>query len=110
MKIPIARFLLAVTIMLVSGCGPSRMSSACQNSDRYPQSFTAKEALFIRERNCSPHILASAFLIDRERGLFASAKHFVGSEGDGESKIFFNGRIYDGFLVRLPPITDIAII
>lgn len=110
MRILIAPFLLAVAIITASGCGPPRVSSDCQNPDRYPQNFTAKEALIIRERNCAPHVLASAFLIDRERGLFASAKHFVGSESDGQAKIFFNGRVYDGFLVRLPPVTDIAII
>lgn len=104
----ISGLLLFFTVIL--SCGPSKIPSACQNPNYYPQNFTYKEALFIRERNCSPYILASAFLIDRERGLFASAKHFVGSESDGNVKIFFNGRVYDGFLIKLSPVTDIAII
>ena len=111
MKISFVSFLLtAVIFIVISGCGPPKISSDCQSPNRYPQNFTAQEALFIRERNCSPHILASAFLIDRERGLFASAKHFVGTESDGEAKMFFNGRIYDIFLVRLLAVTDAAIL
>ncbi|MBI2063517.1 MAG: trypsin-like peptidase domain-containing protein [Candidatus Yanofskybacteria bacterium] len=110
MKITIVRFLLAVSILSVSGCGPPKVSSVCQNPAYYQQNIVIREALFIRERNCSLHILASAFLIDRERGLFASAKHFIGSESDGKAKVFFNGRVYDGFLVWLPPVTDVAII
>ena len=112
MRMSIALFLLAVAILTISGCGPPKISDTCQNGDSYthPRNLIIKEALFIRERNCAPNILASAFLIDKERGLFASAKHFVGSESDGQAKIFFNGKIYDGFLVRLPPITDVAII
>ncbi|MBI2669933.1 MAG: trypsin-like peptidase domain-containing protein [Candidatus Yanofskybacteria bacterium] len=110
MKLPIALFGLFVFSLFVLGCGPPNLSNDCQNTDRFPQNFSAKEALFIRERNCAPHILASAFLIDRERGLFASAKHFVGNESDGQAKVFFNGRVYDGFLVQLPPITDVAVV
>lgn len=112
MRISVTPFLLVVAIITASGCGPPKILDACQNGDSYPhpQNLTIKEALFIRERNCAPHILASAFLIDRERGLLASAKHFVGNESDGQAKVFFNGRVYNGFLVRLPPITDLAVI
>lgn len=112
MKIPATLFLSVAIFTTLSGCGSPEISSTCQNGNTYwyPPNFTIKEALFIRERNCRPHITVSAFLIDRERGLFTSAKHFVGSESDGQAKIFFNGRVYDGFLVRLPPVTDIAVI
>ncbi len=76
----------------------------------YRQEIKTPVALFIRERNGVPTVLASAFLIDKQRGLLASAKHFVGTDADGECKIFFNGRVYNGTLVRVPPTTDIAVI
>src|SRR3989344_7075593 len=110
MRKTIVRLLTTAIIISAYGCGPSKISSVCQNPAYYQQNIVIREALFIRERNCSLHILASAFLIDRERGLFASAKHFIGSESDGKAKVFFNGRVYDGFLVRLPPVTDVAVI
>lgn len=112
MRMSAVTFLLPAILIILSGCGPPEIPSACQNGNSYPhsQNFIAKEALFIRERNCRPHVIASAFLIDRKRGLFASAKHFVGSESDGQAKMFFNGRVYDVFLVRLPAVTDAAVI
>lgn len=100
---------LGLTLIL-SGCGPgsSRLNQYQKNSF-YPQSFSSPVALFIRERNGTPFILASAFLIDKPRGLFASAKHFVGNESDGNCKIFFNGQVYNGFLVRVAAVTDLSI-
>ncbi len=96
---------------IVTGCGPPGSNlNIYQEAKRYQQNTNVREALFIRERNGTPFILASAFLIDKQKGRFASAKHFVGSESDGQCKIFFNGHVYDGFLLNLPPITDLAIV
>ncbi len=113
MKKLITVFCLFVAVIFILNCGPPKEHlNIYQKEARYPQppNFKVNEALIIRERNSSPHILATAFLIDKQKGLLASAKHFVGTEGDGQCKIFFNGKVYDGFLVRLPPITDIAVI
>src|SRR3989344_4929157 len=76
----------------------------------YTQNLKTPVALFIRERNSAPMVIASAFLIDKQRGLFASAKHFVGKQSDGHCKIFFNGVVYQGFLVQVPAITDLVVI
>lgn len=102
-------FSLFLFILFCVSCAP-RESSPAAGPKTYQQDFQCKEALFIRKRNGEPTVMASAFLVDKKRGLFASAKHFVGNESDGDCKIFFNGRVYDGFLVRLPPITDVAVI
>lgn len=113
MRARIASCYLLITAIITLGCGPPKEHlNIYQKEARYPQppNFKVNETLFIRERNGSPNIMASAFLIDKQRGRFASAKHFVGSEGDGQCKIFFNGKVYDGFLLQLPPITDIAVI
>lgn len=104
-------YLVALLLLFMSACGPSEDSrSLYQKTDRYSQSFSSPVALFIRERNGTPFILASAFLIDKPRGLFASAKHFVGNESDGNCKVFFNGQVYNGFLVRVAAVTDLSII
>ena len=92
------------------GCLSKKENVLYQRADNYQQSFKSGVALFTRERNGVPKVFASAFLIDRERGLFAYAKHFVGMEGDGNCKIFFNGKVYEGFLLKLPPVSDVAII
>lgn len=81
-----------------------------QKIERYTQNLKMPVALFIRERNGVPMVIASAFLIDKQGGLFASAKHFVGKQSDGDCKIFFNGKVYNGFLVQVPAITDVAVI
>lgn len=107
---PILAAILTFCLFILA-CGPPvSVGNLYQREARYPQSIKVREALLIRERNGEPMIIASAFLISRARGLFASAKHFIGSESDGQCKIFFNGRVYDGALLRLPPVTDIAII
>src|SRR3989344_772780 len=108
MKWPIFAVLL---FLLLLSCGPNvDTRTVYQKSGIYPQDFKGPVALFARERNGAPHIWASAFLIDKPRGLFASAKHFVGNESDRDCKIFFNGRIYGGFLITVPEITDLVII
>lgn len=81
-----------------------------QRRGRYAQSLKTPVALLVRERNGAPMIMASAFLIDKQRGLFASAEHFVGKQSDGDCKIFFNGLVYQGFLVQVPAITDLVVV
>ncbi len=110
MKLKVALFLFLLSCFL-AGCGPNvNTQTVYQKEARYRQGFISRVALFIRERNSEPFIMASAFLIDKKRGLFASAKHFVGNESDGDCKIFYNSRVYNGFLVKIPVVTDIAII
>lgn len=92
--------------MFVSCVQPQKEKSG----NTYQQNFKSGIAVFIRERNGQPVKLASAFLIDKQRGVFASAKHFVGIESDGRAKIFFNGKVYNGFLLKLPAITDLVLI
>ncbi|MBI4160362.1 MAG: trypsin-like peptidase domain-containing protein [Candidatus Yanofskybacteria bacterium] len=107
----ICLFLLIPCLFFMSSCGPNvDTRTVYQKEARYPQNFRSSVALFIRERNESVSVSASAFLIDAERGLFGSAKHFVGTESDGDCKIFFNGKVYDGFLAQVPAVTDIAVI
>ncbi|MBI2063077.1 MAG: hypothetical protein HYT61_02440 [Candidatus Yanofskybacteria bacterium] len=111
MKTRIAFFLFMLIFLSIYGCGPSANElNIYQEARRYQQNSTVREALVIRERNGAPFISASAFLVDKQKGRFASAKHFVGSESDGQCKIFFNSRVYDGFLLKLPPITDLVVI
>lgn len=107
----LAIFLTVFSAFLFSGCGPSEEENALYRKvSRYRQNFTTSSALLIRERNGFPLILASAFLIDKQRGLFVSAKHFVGNESAGNCRIFFNGAVYNGFLLAVPAITDLAVI
>jgi hypothetical protein len=55
-----------------------------------------------------PIAWCSGFLVEKERGLFGSAKHCAGVTG--KWRIFFYGSVYDGVLVRVPPISDVVII
>lgn len=94
-------------VFTLFACGPRPSEpNQYQKNSFYPQDLSSPVALFVRERNGGPFILASAFLIDKQRGIFASAKHFVGNESDGRCQIFFNGRVYKGFLVTEPEVTD----
>ncbi len=96
--------LLVFTQFLFSANGQDK-----KRPNVYKQDFKIKEALFVKERNGAPYAMGTAFLIDKERGLFASAKH-VGIQARDVCKIFFNGRVYNAFLLKLPPITDVGII
>lgn len=103
---------LAVLIMVVATTMLGGQNyRTYQKEGRYPQpqDFKVKEALFIKERNGAPFIIGSAFLIDKQRGLFASAKH-VGVNARDRCKLFFNGKVYNAFLLRPATITDASII
>jgi hypothetical protein len=60
-----------------------------------------------------PYIVASGFLIDKEKGVFLTAKHFTDSVGDlgaNTCKLFFNGIVYDAYVIKVPPLRDAAAI
>lgn len=103
-------FLLAWNLGLISCVRYPDHRTEARKVGRYTQNLKTPVALFIRERNDAPLVTASAFLIDKQRGLFASAKHYMGKESNGDCKIFFNGKVYNGFLVQVPVITDVAVI
>lgn len=106
------RFCLIVWLLLfVSACGPNEDNrSLYQKTNRYPQNFKTQVALIIRERNGVPFAMGSADLRDKQRGLFATAKHVIGDNSDGRCKIFFNGQVYNGFLKTVPEMVDLAVV
>lgn len=93
-----------------SACSDKPTAPNYGRGNTYRQEIKTPVALFTRELNGVPTVFVSAFLIDKQRGLLVSAKHFVGTDAEGECKIFFNGRVYSGVLVRVPPTTDIAVV
>lgn len=85
-----------------------------REENRFPQDFKGTGAYLVLEWNGkSPHIMASGNLINREKGIFRTAKHFTdafGSLGVDYCKVFFNGKVYRATLIRVPPIRDAALI
>ena len=75
-----------------------------------PQDLKTPETLLVQERNGQPFYTASAFLIEKERGIFATAKHFVENIGGEEFKIFVNKKVYRGVTAVTPAISDAAFI
>lgn len=85
-----------------------------REENRFPQDFQSTGAFLVLEWNGrKPWIMASGNLVDREKGIFRTAKHFTdafGSLGVDYCKVFFNGKVYRATLVKVPPIRDAALI
>ena len=78
----------------------------------YRQGFKASIAWLTIEWNGRPEIMASGFLINKEKGVFITARHFTDETRKlfGGIKIFFNGKVYDGEILAVPPIRDAALV
>lgn len=115
MRLKIASLSL-LAIVLLAGCNPPAEigRNPYWEENRYPQDFKTNVALLVIEWNgLKPHILASAHLADREKGIFYTAKHFTdafGSLGPDYCKVFFNGKVFRARLIKVPPIRDAALI
>ncbi len=58
-------------------------------------------------------VLASGFVVDRQKGIFMTAKHFTDAvEGSGSDsfKLFTNGMAYDAYVMKVPPLRDAALV
>jgi len=107
-------FIAVFSILLGVGCGPSEPKGTIYyqtNTYPHPDNLKVPVALFVKERNGNILFgnMASVFLIDKERGLFCSARHFVGLDENTSYKLFFNGRVYKISLINMPAIKDFFI-
>lgn len=105
---------IVVSYFIIFGCGPSEPKGTIYyqtGTYPYPDNLKVPVALFVKERNNSIQFgsMASGFLIDKEEGLFCSAKHFVGLEEDTSYKLFFNGKVYNISILNMPAIKDFFI-
>lgn len=113
--------LLALTVMvgvLLSGCGPSdEEKNEYRRENKYPGRIDVPVAFLASEWGGMPRILASGWLVDKEQGMFLNAKHytdvFMGDSielGSGECKIFFNAKVYECYVVKVPPLRDASVL
>lgn len=105
-------FCLGLVLMLaLSSCfPPSTEPNVYRKFGFYPQDFKTPVAALVKERNGQPFYLASAFLVDRESGSFATAKHFIDQIGESGFMIFFNGHVYNGQVAVVPVVSDLALV
>lgn len=99
-----------LVVMICIGCEPPPLVQ----KGEYPQDFKTNVAFLVLEwGGRKPHILASGYLADRDKGIFYTAKHFTDTFeplGYRSCRVFFNGKIYEAELVRVPPLRDAALI
>ncbi|MDP3792959.1 MAG: hypothetical protein Q8Q89_04525 [bacterium] len=93
---------------------PDANRNEYREESRFPQDFKTTGAYLVLEWNGrKPWVMASGNLVDREKGIFRTAKHFTdefGKLGLDYCKVFFNGKVYRANLVRVPPLRDAALI
>lgn len=80
-----------------------------QRKNFYPQKFKIATATVVKEAHDGILIHASAFIIDKQKGWFATAAHFAYSDNN-KIKIFYNGIVYGGALVKISVNADVAIL
>lgn len=99
---------LPLFLFFALSCG--KHSEELENAYPHPAP-RSPVALVVAEWNGKPRVLASAFLVDREKGIFLTAKHFtdelVATSG-ARCKLFFNGRIFAAQVAKVPPLRDAA--
>ncbi len=81
-----------------------------QGENTYPQNFKTEIAFVSREISDKELINGSAFIIDKQKGWFATAAHCVGQNKNRHIKIFYNGVVYRGLPVKVSSRADVAII
>ena len=70
--------------------------------ESYYQPVKTRETGCVIEWNILPATLATCFLVNKEKGIFVTAKHFTDDlEGllTDEVKMFFNGKVYSSFVL-----------
>ena len=108
-KFGFALFALSFTL---SACGPSKDHlNHYQKTRTYPVSGECVEsvAAVVIERNGRFDVAASmgsAFLRNKERGIFATARHVI--KLDVEYKLFFCGKVYKALRILDPGVTDVG--
>ncbi|HUZ93153.1 MAG TPA: serine protease [Candidatus Paceibacterota bacterium] len=108
-------FFGAVVLFFLWSCGSKSGPAVAPESGQvaYHQSFRSSVALLVLEWNGRPQILASGFLIEKRKGIFMTAKHFTDAmeaQGTDRCKLFTNGRVYDAYVMKVPPLRDAALI
>lgn len=93
-------------------CGPPKSQQTIyQKERRYNQNINVNVAALIKEQNdtpVKPMPNCSGFLVNKTNGIFAAAKHCIGATG--RWKIFYGGRVYDGFVLSTPAVSDLVLI
>lgn len=105
-------------LLFVVGCGPSDEETNIYRRDRFfPGGLNVPVALVVGEWAGKPRIMGSAWLIDGGNGALFTAKHVTDAFmndtielGGSECKLFLNGRVYDCFVDRVPPLRDAAVL
>ncbi|OGM98730.1 MAG: hypothetical protein A2736_00130 [Candidatus Yanofskybacteria bacterium RIFCSPHIGHO2_01_FULL_41_27] len=81
-----------------------------QNGNTYVQDFKTEAAAVTKEIGNQRQLSASAFILDKQKGWFATAAHFVGKSGKNNFKLFYNGVVYKSAPVKVSSRADVAII
>lgn len=103
---------LAFSCFVFSSCSPPKpQQTMYQKEHRYNQDININVAALIKEQNdtpVKPTPNCSGFLVDKTSGIFGSAKHCIGATG--RWKIFYGGKVYDGFVLSTPAVSDLVLI
>ncbi|MDP2598903.1 MAG: trypsin-like peptidase domain-containing protein [Candidatus Liptonbacteria bacterium] len=110
----IAVVVLAAGFFIV-GCRnaepPDRKNAAIGS---YRQDLRTSTALLVVEWNGEPKLIGSGFLVEKEKGIFMTAKHVTDAaaklRGDDKLKLFFNGAVYEVFVMKVLPVCDAVLV
>lgn len=80
------------------------------DGDSYSQDFKTETATVIKEILGKVGLNASAFIIDKQKGWFATAAHFVSFDRKNNCKLFYNGKVYQTLPLKVSSCADVAII
>jgi len=112
----VLRFASALSVVgvmgaaFISGCRPSSEETCLL---AYAQDFTRPVIFLVAEINGVPEKASSGFLLNRDKGIFVTAKHFtdtIEDLGKDDFELFINGMMCNVSAVKVFPELDIALV
>lgn len=108
------RLLFAACCLTLAACEPPLPVNKYRENNFYPNDSRLNVAYLVIEwAEKKPMVMASGFLASKEKGIFYTAKHFTdvfGRFGPDYCKVFFNGKVYEARVMKVPPLSDAALI
>jgi len=104
--------LFVISSVLFLSCS-KKIETDSKKVRTYRQDFKSDVAWVVSEWNGQPGGYGSAFLVDKDLGVFYTNKHVSGlfnNYGKGSHKLFFCGRIYGVEVIKVHPLRDAALI
>ena len=112
MTYPVRTGALVLACLAVAGCGGGKAAREC-GTPAYTQDFETPVGSIVVTWGNDIKGNASAFLVNRKKGIFMTADHVVDAMrkySKSTAPLFFNGNVYTITVIKVLPLDDVALV